>query len=181
MLFHHLFSPPSISLFPLNQIFIDHLSSACSTHFFVRTPLPMGVCSVLFCQRVGHGPTHVSFFPSYYNCAWLSTDSVYNTHWMHGIYAWVSSSLITCYLHRSYIWKSQPYRIYIYNIKITTFMIPLSPSISSLSFKTNIKQSESVSLPEITSIMQSQQNNFIKMNHLDMNSQGISIVNIYIY
>jgi len=54
-------------------------------------------------------------------------------------------------------------------------MIPLSSSISSLSFKTNIKQSESVSLPEFTSITQSQQNNFIRMNHLDMNSQGISI------
>jgi len=51
-------------------------------------------------------------------------------------------------------------------------MIQLSPSISSLSFKTNIKQSDLVSLPEITSIIHPQ-NNFIRMNHIDMNSQEI--------
>jgi len=51
-------------------------------------------------------------------------------------------------------------------------MIQLSPSISSLSFKTNIKQSDLVSLPEITSIIHPQ-NSFIRMNHIDMNSQEI--------
>lgn len=52
-------------------------------------------------------------------------------------------------------------------------MIQLSPSISSLSFKTNIKQSE---LPEISSIINPQENNFIDMNHIDINNQGINTV-----
>jgi uncharacterized Zn-finger protein len=53
-------------------------------------------------------------------------------------------------------------------------MIQLSPSISSLSFKANIKQSELVLLPEMTSIIPPQQNTLINMNHIDMNSQGIN-------
>jgi hypothetical protein len=60
-------------------------------------------------------------------------------------------------------------------------MIQISSSISSLSFQTNINQSDFVSLPEITSVIHPQQNNFITMNHADMNSQGINRVSVYIY
>ncbi|CAF0783817.1 unnamed protein product [Adineta steineri] len=54
-------------------------------------------------------------------------------------------------------------------------MIQLSSSISSLSFKTNIKQAEEVLLPEVTSILYSQQNSSIKINNNNMNTQETDI------
>ncbi len=58
-------------------------------------------------------------------------------------------------------------------------MIQLSPSISSLSFKPNITQSDLVSLPEVTSVIHPE-NNSIRMNPMNMNLQGINTVRIYI-
>jgi hypothetical protein len=58
-------------------------------------------------------------------------------------------------------------------------MIQLSPSISSLSFKKNIKQTDIVSLPPLTSIIHPQQNYMIKMDHI--NTQGIGVVSICPY
>jgi uncharacterized Zn-finger protein len=52
-------------------------------------------------------------------------------------------------------------------------MIQLSPSISSLSFKPNITQSDLVSLPEVTSVIHPE-NNSIRMNPMNMNLQGIN-------
>jgi hypothetical protein len=57
-------------------------------------------------------------------------------------------------------------------------MIQLSPSISSLSFKANINQTEKVLLPGITSIIRPHQNHLIKMNHFDMNTKEIKMVSV---
>ncbi|CAF0930568.1 unnamed protein product [Rotaria sordida] len=53
-------------------------------------------------------------------------------------------------------------------------MIQLAPSISSLSFKTSIKQSEAISLPETKPIIHSQQSSLIRMNHTDKTTQEIN-------
>ncbi|CAF3426347.1 unnamed protein product [Rotaria sp. Silwood1] len=55
-------------------------------------------------------------------------------------------------------------------------MIQLSSSISSLCFKTNLKQTEIVSLPETKPIMHPQENNLIRMNHTDKTTQGIDAI-----
>ncbi|CAF2446554.1 unnamed protein product [Rotaria sp. Silwood2] len=55
-------------------------------------------------------------------------------------------------------------------------MIQLSSSISSLSFKTNIKQTEIVSLPETKSTIHTQQSNLIRMNHIDRTTQNINAI-----
>ena len=59
-----------------------------------------GVCSVLFCQRVGHGPTHVSSFPPSSERAWLSTDTVYD-HAFTACWCLSFFPLIAVYLHSS--------------------------------------------------------------------------------
>ena len=41
-----------------------------------RTPLPLWVCSVLFCRRVGHGPTHAFCVLSSFERAWSSADTI---------------------------------------------------------------------------------------------------------
>ncbi len=56
-------------------------------------------------------------------------------------------------------------------------MIQLSPSIAPVNLKTHLNHSNFKSLPEITSIIH-QQNNFIKTNNIEMNSQGIGFVSV---
>jgi len=60
-------------------------------------------------------------------------------------------------------------------------MIQLSSSISSLSFKTNIKPTEVVLLPDITSVIHPPPNTLIRMSSNDMNTEGIGFVSIYIF
>lgn len=55
-------------------------------------------------------------------------------------------------------------------------MIQLSSSISSLSFKSNTKHNEFISLPEVTSITHTQENHLNNINHIDMNSQEMDTV-----
>ncbi|UJR37503.1 hypothetical protein I4U23_030205 [Adineta vaga] len=77
------------------------------------------------------------------------------------------SSMLICTVQTETIVSCSRY-IYLY-----IFMIQLSSSISSLSFKTNTKQVEKVLLPEITSVLQSLQNNSNRTYNNEMNTSQI--------
>ncbi len=64
---------------------------------------------------------------------------------------------------------------YIY-MKNNTVMIQLSPSLGTLTLKTNTFQQPQVNLPEITSLLHHHQNRFVVMNHTDMCKERIEEV-----